>query len=429
MKICAIILSAGKSKRFNSDLPKFIHPVSGKQLIDFNIEALEKNKKINRINIITSKINSKFIKSKNKSLFIQSPINGTGGAIKQFYNSNKNFDYYLVLLADTPIFDHKIINNFLSQGIKSKVDISVLSQKVNNPKGYGRVILKNNILFKIVEEADCNLDEKNINLVNTGIFFISKKAIKNVSSLKKNIKKKEFYITDLIDISRNQNLKMTTYVNNKSPILGVNNFKELNDLEKISQELIKSKLISSGVKILQPETVYIETDVQISKDVIIESNVVIKKGVKIMSGTTIKSFSYLENCFIGKNCSIGPFARLRPETVLQDEVKLGNFVEIKKSKLENKVKVNHLSYLGDSIVGKNTNIGAGTITCNYDGKNKYQSKIGDNCFVGTNSSIIAPVHIGKNSYIAAGSVITKNVPNNHFSISRSKQKNIKNFKK
>ena len=222
---------------------------------------------------------------------------------------------------------------------------------------------------------------------------------------------------------------MTTYVNNKSPILGVNNFKELNDLEKISQELIKSKLISSGVKVLQPETVYIETDVQISKDVIIESNVVIKKGVKIMSGTTIKSFSYLENCFIGKNCSIGPFARLRPETVLQDEVKLGNFVEIKKSKLENKVKVNHLSYLGDSIVGKNTNIGAGTITCNYDGKNKYQSKIGDNCFVGTNSSIIAPVHIGKNSYIAAGSVITKNVPDNYFSISRSKQKNIKNFKK
>ena len=429
MKICAIILSAGKSKRFNSDLPKFIHTVSGKQLIDFNIEALEKNKNINQIKIITSKINSNFIENKNKSLFIQSPINGTGGAIKQFYNSNKNFDYYLVLLADTPIFDNKIINNFLSHGIKSKVDISVLSQKVNNPKGYGRVIIKKNILFKIVEEVDCNLDEKNINVINTGIFLISKKAIKNVSSLKKNIIKKEFYITDLIEISRKQNLKLNTYVNKKSPILGVNNFKELSDLEKISQEFIKSKLISSGVKILQPETVYIETDVQISKNVIIESNVVIKKGVKIMSGTTIKSFSYLENCLIGKNCSIGPFARLRPETVLQDDVKLGNFVEIKKSKLANKVKVNHLSYLGDSTVGKNTNIGAGTITCNYDGKNKYQSKIGENCFVGTNSSIIAPVNIGKNSYIAAGSVITKNVPNNYFSISRPKQKNIKNLKK
>ena len=325
MKICAIILSAGKSKRFNSEKPKFIHSISGKQLIDFNLEALEKNKNINQINIISSKVNSKFIQNKNKSIFIQNPINGTGGALKQFFSSNKNFDYYLVLLADTPIFDYKIINNFLSKGIKSKIDISVISQKVKDPTGYGRVILKNNNLLKIVEDADCDLDEKNINLVNTGIFLISKKAIKNVSGLKKNKIKKEFYITDLIDISHKQNLKLNTYINDKSPILGVNNFKELNDLEKASQELIKSELISSGVKILQPETVYIETDVQISKDVIIEPNVVIKKGVKIMTGTTVKSFSYLENCYIGKNCSIGPFARLRPEAILQNEVKLGKF--------------------------------------------------------------------------------------------------------
>ena len=429
MKICAIILSAGKSKRFNSDLPKFVHSISGKQLIDFNIEALEKNKNINQIKIITSKTNSHFIESKNKQLFIQNPIDGTGGAIKQFYNSNKNFDYYLVLLADTPIFDYKIINNFLSNGIKSKVDISVLSQNANNPSGYGRIILNKDRLIKIVEESDCNADEKNVKLVNTGIFLISKKSIKNVFSLIKNKIKKEYYITDLIDISHKQNLKLKAYINDKSPILGVNNFKELNDLEKISQDIIKSKLINSGVKILHPETVYIETDVQISKDVIIEPNVVIKKGVKILKGTTIKSFSYLENCYVGKNCLIGPFARLRPEAILQDDVKIGNFVEIKNSKLASKVKVNHLSYLGDSTIGKNSNIGAGTITCNFDGKNKFHSKIGDNCFIGTNSSIIAPVNIGNNSYIAAGSVITKNVPKNYFSISRAKQKNLKNFKR
>ena len=429
MKICAIILSAGKSKRFNSDLPKFVHSISGKQLIDFNIEALEKNKNINQIKIITSKTNSHFIESKNKELFIQNPIDGTGGAIKQFYNSNKNFDYYLVLLADTPIFDYKIINNFLSDGIKSKVDISVLSQNANNPSGYGRIILNKNRLIKIVEESDCNADEKNVKLVNTGIFLISKKSIKNVFSLIKNKIKKEYYITDLIDISHKQNLKLKAYINDKSPILGVNNFKELNDLEKISQDIIKSKLMNSGVKILHPETVYIETDVQISKDVIIEPNVVIKKGVKILKETTIKSFSYLENCYVGKNCLIGPFARLRPEAILEEGVKIGNFVEIKNSKLASKVKVNHLSYLGDSTIGKNSNIGAGTITCNFDGKNKFHSKIGDNCFIGTNSSIIAPVNIGNNSYIAAGSVITKNVPKNYFSISRAKQKNLKNFKR
>ncbi len=429
MKICAIILSAGKSKRFNSDLPKFVNSISGKQLIDFNIEALEKNKNINQIKIITSKTNSHFIESKNKELFIQNPIDGTGGAIKQFYNSNKNFDYYLVLLADTPIFDYKIINNFLSDGIKSKVDISVLSQNANNPSGYGRIILNKNRLIKIVEESDCNADEKKVKLVNTGIFLISKKSIKNVFSLIKNKIKKEYYITDLIDISHKQNLKLKAYINDKSPILGVNNFKELNDLEKISQDIIKSKLINSGVKILHPETVYIETDVQISKDVIIEPNVVIKKGVKILKGTTIKSFSYLENCYVGKNCLIGPFARLRPEAILEEGVKIGNFVEIKNSKLASKVKVNHLSYFGDSTIGKNSNIGAGTITCNFDGKNKFHSKIGDNCFIGTNSSIIAPVNIGNNSYIAAGSVITKNVPKNYFSISRAKQKNLKNFKR
>ena len=429
MKICAIILSAGKSKRFNSDLPKFVHSISVKQLIDFNIEALEKNKNINQIKIITSKTNSHFIESKNKELFIQNPIDGTGGAIKQFYNSNKNFDYYLVLLADTPIFDYKIINNFLSDGIKSKVDISVLSQNANNPSGYGRIILNKNRLIKIVEESDCNADEKKVKLVNTGIFLISKKSIKNVFSLIKNKIKKEYYITDLIDISHKQNLKLKAYINDKSPILGVNNFKELNDLEKISQDIIKSKLMNSGVKILHPETVYIETDVQISKDVIIEPNVVIKKGVKILKGTTIKSFSYLENCYVGKNCLIGSFARLRPEAILEEGVKIGNFVEIKNSKLASKVKVNHLSYLGDSTIGKNSNIGAGTITCNFDGKNKFHSKIGDNCFIGTNSSIIAPVNIGNNSYIAAGSVITKNVPKNYFSISRAKQKNLKNFKR
>jgi bifunctional UDP-N-acetylglucosamine pyrophosphorylase/glucosamine-1-phosphate N-acetyltransferase len=429
MKICAIILSAGKSKRFNSDLPKFVHSISGKQLIDFNLEALEKNKNINQIKIITSKTNSQFVKGKGKELFIQNPIDGTGGAIKQFYNLNKNFDYYLVLLADTPIFDYKIINNFLSDGIKTKVDISVLSQNANNPSGYGRIILNKNRLLKIVEDSDCDPEEKNVKLVNTGIFLISKKSIKNVFSLIKNKIKKEYYITDLIDISHKQNLKLKAYINDKSPILGVNNFKELNDLEKISQDIIKSKLINSGVKILNPETVYIETDVQISKDVIIEPNVVIKKGVKILKGTTIKSFSYLENCYVGKNCLIGPFARLRPEAILEDGVKIGNFVEIKNSKLASKVKVNHLSYLGDSTIGKNSNIGAGTITCNFDGKNKFHSKIGDNCFIGTNSSIIAPVNIGNNSYIAAGSVITKNVPKNYFSISRAKQKNLKNFKR
>ena len=171
---------------------------------------------------------------------------------------------------------------------------------------------------------------------------------------------------------------------------------------------------------------YIEKEVSIEKGVVIEPNVVIRRGVKIKKDTIVKSFSYLEDCRIGKNCSIGPFARVRPSSDLQDQIKIGNFVEIKKSKLSTGVKINHLSYIGDTVVGKNSNIGAGTITCNYDGRNKLSCLIGDNCFIGSNSSIIAPVKIGSSAYVAAGSVITKNISKGYFAISRPKQKNIKN---
>ena len=203
--------------------------------------------------------------------------------------------------------------------------------------------------------------------------------------------------------------------------------KELN-IQKIQNKL-RNKFLASGVKMLGPETIFFSNDTKIGKNVTIEPYVVIGKNVKIGSNVIIKSFSHLESCKIENKVEIGPYARIRPNTILKEGSKVGNFVEIKKSTLGNKSKVNHLSYVGDAQIGKSVNIGAGTITCNYDGKNKYKSKIGNNCFVGTNSSIIAPVNIGENSYIAAGSVITKDVPKNYFSISRSKQKNIKNFKK
>tara|TARA_Y100000768_G_scaffold135234_1_gene100714 strand:+ start:465 stop:1754 length:1290 start_codon:yes stop_codon:yes gene_type:complete len=429
MKICAIILSAGNSKRFKSTIAKFKHNLAGQPIIDYNINVVQKIKKINKYKIISSEENSKYFQDRGYVPFKQNPIDGTGGAVNQFYKKNNNYDYYLVMLSDTPVFDYKIINNFLNKSMNLNSDISVLSQKVSNPKGYGRIILKNNKLIKIIEEKDCDKEQKKINLINTGIFLISKKAITNLNLIKKNPTKKEYYITDIIDICNNKNLNLITYENKELSIMGVNNLNELNNLETLFQKYIKDKLMSSGVRIYQPETVYIENDVDIEKGVCIEPNVVIRSGVKIKRDTIVKSFSYLENCKIGKNCSIGPFARIRPSSDLQDQVKIGNFVEIKKSKLSSKVKVNHLSYIGDSQVGKNTNIGAGTITCNYDGKNKLSCFIGDNCFIGSNSSIVAPVNIGNKVYVAAGSVITKNISKDHFSISRAKQRNIKNIKK
>jgi len=216
------------------------------------------------------------------------------------------------------------------------------------------------------------------------------------------------------------------YINKETEIRGVNTISELNELEKLSQFHVKKRAMNAGAIIHNPETVYIEESATIEKNVIIEPNVVIKKNVSIKNGTTIKSFSYLEEANIGSNCIIGPFARLRPGTTLEGDNRIGNFVEIKKSKLSKGVKANHLTYIGDTTVGKNTNIGAGTITCNYDGKNKLSCKIGNNSFIGSNTSIVAPVEIGANSYIAAGSVITKNIPKKSFSISRAKQKIYKN---
>ncbi len=429
MKICAIILSAGKSKRFKSSIPKFIHTLSGQPIIDYNINVLSKVRKISKLEIIASKENSKYFIDRGLVPFIQNPINGTGGAIKQFYKKYNNYDYYLLMLSDTPVFDHKIISNFINKALKIKSDISVLSQNILYPKGYGRIILKNKKLEKIIEESDCDTAQKKIRLINTGIFFISKKSMRNLNLIKKNPIKKEFYITDLISVCNKKNFNLTTFINTGIPIKGINNLTELNDLEILSQKYIKEKLIESGVRIHQPETVYIENEVSIETGTIIEPNVVIRRGVKIKKNTLIKAFSYLENCKIGRNCSIGPFARVRPSSDILDHVKIGNFVEIKKSKLSSGVKVNHLSYVGDTEVGKNTNIGAGTITCNYNGKTKLSCKIGDECFIGSNSSIVAPVKIGNNAYVAAGSVITKNISKGQFAISRTKQKNTINKKK
>ncbi len=429
MKICAIILSAGKSKRFKSSIPKFIHNLSGQPIIDYNINLLKKINKITKYEIITNKENMKYFHERGHLPFLQNPINGTGGAIKQFYKKNKKYDYYLVMLSDTPVFDHKLIKNFLNKSLKTKSDISVLSQYILNPKGYGRIILNKKKLIKIIEEKDCDNIQKKINLINTGIFLISKKAITNINLIKKNSKKKEYYITDLIDICNKKNLNLTTFINTGMQIKGINNFKELNELEILSQNFIKNRLIESGVRIYQPETVYIENDVRIERGTIIEPNVIIRGRVKIKNNSIIKSFSYLEDCKIGRKCTIGPFARIRPSSNLQNQVKIGNFVEVKKSKLSSGAKINHLAYIGDAEVGKNTNIGAGTITCNYDGKAKLSCKIGNNCFIGSNSSIIAPVIIENDAYVAAGSVITNNISRGQFAISRVKQKNIKNKKK
>ena len=240
----------------------------------------------------------------------------------------------------------------------------------------------------------------------------------------KNIKKEKF-ITDIFEIAYKRKKPFHFTICDENELQGVNTREDLINIDITMQKNIKKKLIQNGVTILQPETVRVSYDTKISKDCIIEPYVIIKKGVILNNNVTIKSHSVLENCIIGKNSSIGPFARIRPFSKIGKKVKIGNFVEIKNSIIKDNTSISHLSYIGDSIVGKNVNIGAGTITCNYDGKKKNKTIIRDNVFVGSNTSLIAPLIIGSYSTVAAGSVITKNVPSNSLAIERSDQRNFK----
>lgn len=427
MKISAIILSAGNSTRYLSSKPKVFHELSGQKLIDFNISLLNKYKEIKSCHIITNTaLKENFINLGYKNISIQSPINGTGGAIAQFVSKNNiKADYYLICLGDTPIFNKKTIDALIKKTKNQKLDINVLGQNLDNPFGYGRLIIENKNLKAIVEEKNCNIEQKKISTINTGIFLLSKRALLLSKKIKKDVQKKEYLLTDLIKIGLEHKYKVSYSLNAYEKIMGANTIEEMQHLQNQLQTSIIQSLMSKGVQFENPLTTFISHDAVIDKDVYIESNVVIKNHVKIKRGSLIKSFSYLEDCIIGKDCNIGPFARIRPGTLLEDDVKIGNFVEIKKSNLKKGVKVNHLSYVGDSKIGVNTNIGAGTITCNYDGKKKFRTTIGDNCFIGSNSSIVAPVTIANKAYVGAGSVITKNVPSNSLAIARVKQKHFK----
>ena len=292
-----------------------------------------------------------------------------------------------------------------------------------NPHGYGRVVLNEYKKVKsIVEESDASNEEKKIDLCNSGMYVIDSKLLFSLlSNVKVNSKKKEMYLTDIIYLASKEDVNIGISYNKEIESLGVNDREGLAMAEKEMQIILRKKAMQRGATLIAPETVFLCKDTKISKDVCIGPNVVFGPGVKIGEGVKIEAFCHIEGVTIKKNCIIGPFARLRPGTVLEDSVKVGNFVEVKKSKIKKGAKVNHLTYVGDSDIGINTNIGAGVITCNYDGVNKNKTNIGNNSFIGSNVSLVAPLKVGSETIIGAGSVITKNVPSNMLAVERNKQ--------
>ena len=426
MEVCSIILSAGKGSRMFSNTPKPLHLISGKPMLEWVIDA-NKSANIKRCIIV---IPQKCVALKefcnDFETVIQKIPKGTGDAVKKASFLLKNFTgIILVCFADTPFLTHKTIKKII-KSFNNETKLVITGFKKREKNNYGKIFFSTkNEPIEIIEQKDSETKNIYSEFCNGGIMAIHSSVMNQLNKISKNLITNEFYLTDLVKVLNKQKKKISFIEIQEEEILGINNQVDLSVAEKISQNNLRRNAMMKGVKLVDPETVFINHDTKFGKDVLVHPNVVFGQNVIIESSVEIKSFSHLEESKIKSGSLIGPFARIRGNSVIGKDSKVGNFVEIKKSELSKNVKINHLSYVGDSEIGSSTNIGAGTITCNYDGKNKNKTKIGKNSFVGSNSTIIAPITIGKNVTMGAGSTFNKDIPDNTLSIGRAYQKNKK----
>ncbi len=420
MSLSIIVLAAGKGSRMNSSIPKVFHQVGNKPMISHVHDiALSMNPKL-ITTVISEDIESLSDQIKNKKikLVIQKNRNGTADAVKTALKKNNlsNIKNTLILYGDTPLVKEKTIKNAIKYFSKNSLDLCVLAMKPqSNDHAYGRLFFKKKSLVKIIEKTEMTKTqlENDLNICNSGMMiFNTKKLLKYIVKVKNINKKKEFYLTDLVDIFYKNSLKSSYYLCDYQQCRGVNNMQELSNINKIFQNTKRDYFLNKGVFMDDPSTVFFSADTRIEKDVKIQPNVYFGVGVIIKSNVLIKSFTHLENTIVNRNVTIGPFSRIRDKVEIGSDVKIGNFVEIKKSEIKSGVKISHLSYVGDAYIGNETNIGAGSITCNFDGKYKNRTIIGSNCFIGSNTSLIAPLQIKKNSVIGAGTIVNKNIKEN-----------------
>ena len=419
--ITTVILAAGKSTRFISKKSKLTQELAGLPIVS---HVYNTAKKISGKNIIVvcNKENHNELSSllKNCKFVIQKNQKGTADAIEAAKSSIKTQNF-IILFGDVPLISDnslkRLINNF-----KNKVGSMILFKSLK-PHGYGRAILEKNKVVKVVEEIHTSKSEKLIELCNSGIMLVNKVIFfKLIQQIKFSKIKKERYLTDIFEIYFKKKIPFSFIQAEEEEMSGINTLLDFNKVDKILQKRLVTKFLNNGVLIKKPETCYFSYDTKIQSKVIIEPNVTIRNKVSIKSGSIIKNFSDLEGISVKENCSIGPHARLRPNSTIGKNCKIGNYVEIKSSIIGNDTNISHLSYIGDSNVGSQVNIGAGCITCNYDGVKKNKTFIGNKAFIGSNSSLVAPVKIGNNVRIGAGSVINKDIPRNKLAVRRSKLK-------
>jgi bifunctional UDP-N-acetylglucosamine pyrophosphorylase/glucosamine-1-phosphate N-acetyltransferase len=428
-KLTTIILAAGKGTRMNSSLSKVLHPIANQPMLSHIIDKSEKLKSNKIIVVVNETFNIPKKKPNSKIIYVvQNQQLGTGDAIKVcLKNIDKVNNRVLILYADVPLINNSTLRKLIK--LRTKNEIKILAFKKLEKNNYGKLIIQNSVVEKIIEAKEFKTDNQPDDC-NSGVFCASAEGLlKLIPKIKNNNVKKEYYLTDFFGLAFNSKYHTKVVYGSEEEFMGINNKVELAQAEKIMQNKLRVKFLKQGVTLIDPETVYFSKDTKIGKDVTIYPNVFIGPKVSIGSNTTIHPFTHLDDCKIGKNVNIGPNARVRPGSDISDDARIGNFVEIKKSKIGKGSKVNHLAYVGDAILGKNVNIGAGTITCNYDGKNKHITQIGDNAFIGSNSSLVAPLKIEKDAYIGSGSVITKDVSKGALAMERNHQTEIKNWSK
>ena len=419
--ITTVILAAGKSTRFISNKSKLTQELAGLPVVS---HVYNTAKKISGKNIIVvcNKENHNELSSllKNCKFVIQKNQKGTADAIEAAKSSIKTQNF-IILFGDVPLISDNSLKRLI-KNFKNKVG-SMIAFKSLKPHGYGRVILEKNKVVEVVEEIHTSKSEKLIELCNSGIMLVNKSIFfKLIKQIKFRKIKKERYLTDIFEIYFKKKIPFTFIQAEEEEMSGINTLLDFNKVDKILQKRLVTKFLNNGVLIKKPETCYFSYDTKIQSKVIIEPNVTIRNKVSIKSGSIIKNFSDLEGILVKENCSIGPHARLRPNSTIGKNCKIGNYVEIKSSIIGNDTNISHLSYIGDSKVGSQVNIGAGCITCNYDGVKKNKTFIGNKAFIGSNSSLVAPVKIGNNVRIGAGSVINKDIPRNKLAVRRSKLK-------
>ena len=444
-----IVLAAGNGKRMLGSSPKVLLPIGGKPMAQHildTVSGIEKSRSILVVSNQAKEVKNSLQFKRNTKIVTQRKQLGTAHAVKAALDQLRPSSVTVVLYGDVPLIESKTLKRLIRDA--SKGSLAILTFNKDLPRGYGRVVRgTKNQVEAIIEEKDATKEQKTINEVNSGILAIKSTLIKKLlPEIKNNNAAKEYYLTDIVSLSKKHGIKVQPLLlEDPDEALGANTPLELQDLERACQRIRAKKLVNSGVNIADIDRIdsrgslavgrgsFIDVNnvfegcVEIGKNTKIGPNCYIKDSV-IGNGVTLKASTVIEDSSVGDLCKLGPFARIRGGTEIEGNAELGNFVEANRSKIGTESKAKHLTYLGDSNLGRKVNIGAGTITCNYDGKNKHKTKLDDEAFIGSNTSLVAPVKVGKGAYTGAGSVITKNVPPGSLAIGRSRQSNIKRKK-